>query len=173
MVKSPSFQGGVPGSIPGWVTIQNNAVRLEIKMLKEQITKDIIQAMKDKDTIKKGTLQLVKGNLENLAIEKKRALTQTEEIQVVQKEVKQTKEALTDAEKYGRFDLVEMNKTKLEILSEYLPEQLGEDEVREVLISLGIDKGMNMGQAMKLAMPKLSGKTDNALISKLVRELIA
>lgn len=173
MVKSSPFQGGVPGSIPGGVTIQNNAVRLEIKMLKEQITKDIIQAMKDKDNVKKGTLQLVKGNIENLEIEKKRALKQTEEIQVIQREIKQTKEALADAERYGRSDLVEMNKTKLEILSEYLPEQLGEDEVREVLVSLGIDKGMNMGQAMKLAMPKLSGKTDNALISKLVRELIA
>lgn len=142
-------------------------------MLKSQITKDIIQAMKDKDNVKKGTLQLVKGNIENLEIEKKRALKQTEEIQVVQKEVKQTKEALADAEKYGRSDLVEMNETKLEILSKYLPEQLGEDEVREVLVSLGINSDMNMGQAMKLAMPKLSGKTDNALISKLVRELIA
>lgn len=142
-------------------------------MLKTQITKDIIQAMKDKDTIKKGTLQLVKGNLENLAIEKKRDLTQIEEIQIVQREVKQTKEALNDAVKYGRQDLVEMNETKLEILSAYLPKQLGEDEVKEILVSIGITSGMNMGQAMKLAMPKLSGKTENSLISKVVKELIA
>lgn len=142
-------------------------------MLKEQVTKDIIQAMKDKDNIKKGTLQLVKGNIENLEIEKKRDLKPTEEVQVIQKEVKQTKEALADAEKYGRSDLVEANERKLEILSKYLPKQLSEDEVREVLVSLGINSDMNMGQAMKIAMPKLSGKTDNSLISKLVKELIS
>lgn len=142
-------------------------------MLKEQVTKDIIQAMKDKDNLKKGTLQLVKGNLENLKIEKKRDLKPAEEIQVIQKEVKQTKEALTDAERYDRIDLVEVNELKLEILSKYLPEQLNEDEVKEVLVSLGITSGMNMGQAMKLAMPKLSGKTENSLISKVVKDLIA
>ena len=142
-------------------------------MLKEQITKDIIQAMKDKDSIKKGMLQLVKANLENLEIEKKRNLNPAEEIQIIQREVKQTKEALADAEKYGRSDLATVNKVKLEILSNYLPEQLSENEVKEILVSLGIKPGMNMGEAMKLAMPKLSGKTENSLISKTVKELIA
>ena len=141
-------------------------------MLKEQITKDIIQAMKDKDSIKKGMLQLVKANLENLEIEKKRNLNPAEEIQIIQREVKQTKEALADAEKYGRSDLATVNKVKLEILSNYLPEQLSENEVKEILVSLGIKPGMNMGEAMKLAMPKLSGKTENSLISKTVKELI-
>lgn len=141
-------------------------------MLKEQITKDIIQAMRDKDNVKKGTLQLVKGNLENLSIEKKRDLKPNEEIQVIQREIKQTKEALEDAKRYARLDLEELNEMKLEILSKYLPEQLNEDEVKEVLVSLGINSEMNMGQAMKLAMPKLSGKTENSLISKVVKDLI-
>lgn len=136
------------------------------------MTKDIIQAMKDKDNVKKGTLQLVKGNLENLSIEKKRDLKPNEEIQIIQREVKQTKEALEDAKRYARLDLEELNQVKLEILSKYLPKQLNENEVKEVLVSLGINSEMNMGQAMKLAMPKLSGKTENSLISKVVKDLI-
>lgn len=142
-------------------------------MLKDQVTKDIIQAMKDKDRLKKGTLQLVKGSLVNLEIENKRDLTADEEIKVVQREVKQAKESLADAEKYNRPDLVTMNKEKLEILAKYLPEQYNAEEVKEICIGAGIVSGMNMGEAMKLAMPKLSGKTENALISKTVKDLIS
>lgn len=129
--------------------------------------------MKDKDKLKKGTLQLVKGSLVNLEIENKRDLTTDEEIKVVQREIKQAKESLADAEKYNRPDLVEMNKEKIEILTKYLPKQFNADEVKEICINAGIVSGMNMGEAMKIAMPKLSGKTENALISKTVKELIS
>lgn len=138
-----------------------------------QISKDIIQAMKDKDKLAKGTLQMLKSGLENLAIEKKRDLTEKEAIQIVQREVKQTKEALADAQKYNREDLVEMNESKLAILKKYLPAQLSADEVREACLQAGVTQGMNMGEAMKLAMPKLAGKAENALISKTVKEIIA
>lgn len=141
-------------------------------MLKAQVSKDIIQAMRDKDKLKKETLKIVKGNLENLEIEKQRELTPTEEIQVIQREVKQAKESLADSIKYDRSDLVEKNETKLEILYKYLPKQLSESEVKEICVDSGVVSGMNMGEAMKLAMPELKGKTENALISKVVKELI-
>lgn len=142
-------------------------------MLKEQLTKDIMQAMKDKDVIRKGVLQLVKAQIEKLSIQEGgRDLTREEEIQIVQREIKQTKESLADAEKYERPDLVEMNKEKVEILTKYLPKQFNADEVKEICINAGIVSGMKMGEAMKIAMPKLSRKTENALISKTVKELI-
>lgn len=141
-------------------------------MLKEKLSKDIIQAMKDKDTLAKGVLQLVKSQIEKLEIQEKRGLTPDEEIQMVQREVKQTKESLEAAEKYDRQDLVAENKRKLEILSVYLPEQLDEAAVIEVVKGAGVVKGMNMGEAMKLAMPLLKGKTESALISKVVKSLI-
>lgn len=142
-------------------------------MLKETISKDIVQAMKEKDTLKKGLLQLVKAALENLEIKEKRALTKEEEISIVQREVKQTKESLVEAEKYGRKDLAKQNKQKLEILMKYLPKQLDESEVVEIALAAGVTKGMSMGEAMKLAMPVLKGKTENVLISKVVKDLIS
>lgn len=145
----------------------------ECKMLKETISKDIVQAMKEKDVLKKGLLQLVKAAMENLEIKEKRELTKEEEISIVQREVKQTKESLAEAKKYGREDLAKQNEQKLEILMKYLPKQLSEAEVTEIALNAGIVKGMKMGDAMKLAMPVLKGKTENALISKVVKNLIA
>lgn len=142
-------------------------------MLKETISKDIVQAMKEKDVLKKGLLQLVKASMENLEIKEKRELTKEEEISIVQREVKQTKESLAEAKKYGREDLAKQNEQKLEILMKYLPKQLSEAEVTEIALNAGIVKGMKMGDAMKLAMPVLKGKTENALISKVVKNLIA
>ena len=141
-------------------------------MLK-QITKDIMKAMKEKDNLRKSTLQIVKGNMQNSSIEKQRELTNAEEIQIIQREVKQTKEALKDAEKYDRPDLVQMNETKLAILTSYLPAQMDESEVKDKLIELGISNEMNMGQAMGVAMKNLAGKADNSLISKVVKEIIS
>lgn len=141
-------------------------------MLKEVLSKEIIQAMKEKDNLRKGLLQLVKAQIEKVEKDGKRDLTKEEEIQVIQREVKQTKESLLAAEKYGREDLVAENKRKLEILSTYLPEQLDEVAVTEIVKGAGVEKGMNMGEAMKLAMPLLKGKTESALISKVVKSLI-
>lgn len=142
-------------------------------MLKELLSQEIVVAMKNKDQLKKGMLQLMKANIENLEIKEKRALTKDEEISIVQREVKQTKEALAEAEKYGREDLAKQNKQKLEILMKYLPKQLDESEVVEIALAAGVIKGMSMGEAMKLAMPVLKGKTENALISKVVKDLIS
>lgn len=141
-------------------------------MLKEKLTKDIMVSMREKNTLRKGLLQLVKASIENFEKKEQRTITTEEEIALVQREVKQTKESLESAKAAGREDLVEQNETKLKILSEYLPTQLNEAEVTEIVKAAGVVSGMNMGEAMKLAMPQLKGKTENALISKVVKQLI-
>lgn len=140
--------------------------------MKDLIMKDLIEAMKMKDTLKKGVLQLVKAGLENAEKVKRSPLDQKEEIQIVQREIKQTKDYLAEAEKLGRADSVKDAKAKIEILYGYLPNQMTEDEVRAALIESGVTSGMSMGEAMKIAMPVLSGKAENALISKSVKQLI-
>lgn len=141
-------------------------------MMKDQMMKEIIQAMREKNRVKKGVLQLVKSALELAEKEKKAPLTEEEEIRIVQREVKQTKDSLEEAEKYGRDDLIAEAKERLEILANYLPQQLSEAEVKEQLVAAGITQGMNMGDAMKVAMATLAGKAENKLISKVVKELI-
>lgn len=142
-------------------------------MLKEKVSAEIVSAMKSQDTLKKGVLQLVKAQIVNLEIKEKRELTSDEENAIIQREVKQNKEALAEAEKYSREDLAAETKRKIEILVAYLPKQLDANEVKEVILAAGVTKGMNMGEAMKLAMPNLKGKTENALISKTVKEIIS
>lgn len=140
--------------------------------MKDVVMKDLIQAMRDKDTRKKGVLQLVKAGLDNAEKVKKSALDEKEEVQIVQREIKQTKDFLVEAVKLDRTDSIEDANLKLEILYAYLPKQLTEDQVIAELSKLGIVNGMNMGEAMKIAVPALSGKTENALISKSVKKLI-
>lgn len=147
--------------------------RWRIMAMKDVVMKDLIQAMRDKDARKKGVLQLVKAGLDNAEKVKKSALDEKEEVQIVQREIKQTKDFLVEAVKLDRKDSIEDANLKLEILYAYLPKQLTEDQVIAELTKLGIEKGMNMGEAMKIAVPALSGKTENALISKSVKSLIS
>lgn len=141
--------------------------------MKDLIMKDLIQAMKAKDARKKGVLQLLKAGLENAEKVKRSPLDEKEEIQIVQREIKQTKDYLAEAEKLGRTDSVEDANAKIDILYGYLPNQMSEDEVPAALIQSGVVAGMSMGDAMKIAMPVLSGKAENATISKMVKHLIS
>lgn len=142
-------------------------------MLKDQIMKDIIQAMREKDTRKKGVLQLLKAGLEDVEKRQKGVISAEDEIKIVQREIKQLNDYLIPARAGGLTEKVKDAEAKIAILTNYLPKQLTEDEVRTELVRLGIQKGMNMGEAMKIAVPALSGKTENALISKNVKQLIS
>jgi len=141
-------------------------------MIKDAVFTQLKQAMRDKDTLKKGVLQLVKSAIDSEAKEKGADLTEQEEITIVQREVKQTEQALEGAQQAGREDLIENEKRKLELLKAFLPVQLSEEEVISLLKEAGITEGMNMGEAMKIAKPLLLGKTDGKTMSKVVKSLI-
>ena len=140
--------------------------------LQSLVLQDIIAAMKAKETAKKGVLQLLKAGLENAAKEKKRDLTEQEEIMIVQREVKQLNDTINEAKKAGRDDIVTASESKIPYLEKYLPEQLNEEEIERVLTKLGIRPGISMGDAMKIALAEFSGKAPNGTISKVVRKLI-
>ncbi|WP_342559456.1 GatB/YqeY domain-containing protein [Metasolibacillus sp. FSL K6-0083] len=141
-------------------------------MLKTIVFEQLKVAMREKDVVAKGVLTLVKSALDLAEKEKGNELTQEEEIAIVNREIKQTNQALEGAESAGREDLIEKEQTKLEILKRFLPKQLTEEEIIAELTAAGIVKGMNMGEAMKIAKPLLAGKADGALMSKVVKSLI-
>lgn len=141
-------------------------------MLKTAVFEQIKTAMKEKDTLAKGVLTLLKSALDNAEKEKGAALTGEEEIAIVNREIKQTNQALEGAQNAGRADLIEKEQSKLALLKQFLPEQLSEEKIAELLIEAGISKGMNMGDAMKIAKPLLAGKADGAVMSKVVKSLI-
>ncbi len=142
-------------------------------MLKDQVFAQLKVAMKEKDVLSKGVLQLVKAALDAAEKEKGAALTEAEEIAVINREVKQTNQALEGAESAGRADLIEKEQAKLTLLKGFLPKQLSEEEIAEALKAAGITAGMNMGDAMKIAKPLLTGKAEGAVISKVVKSLIS
>ncbi|MDM5333588.1 GatB/YqeY domain-containing protein [Ureibacillus composti] len=141
-------------------------------MLKTKVFDELKIAMKEKDVVAKGVLTLLKSALDQAEKEKGSELTQEEEIAIVNREIKQTNQALEGAQQANRDDLIEKEEAKLLLLKKFLPKQLSEEEIIPILTEAGIVKGMNMGEAMKIAKPLLTGKADGATISKVVKSLI-
>jgi len=141
-------------------------------MLKTKVFDELKIAMKEKDVVAKGVLTLLKSALDQAEKEKGSELTQEEEIAIVNREIKQTNQALEGAQQANRDDLIEKEEAKLLLLKKFLPQQLSEEEIIPILTEAGIVKGMNMGEAMKIAKPLLTGKADGATISKVVKSLI-
>ena len=142
-------------------------------MLKEKVFAQLKQAMKEKDALAKGVLTLLKSALDKEEKEKGAPLTAEEEIAIVNREIKQTNQALDGAKQANREDLIEKEESKLAILKSFLPKQLTEEEIVAILTEAGVVKGMNMGEAMKIAKPLLAGKADGATMSKVVKSLIS
>ena len=142
-------------------------------MLKTEVFNQLKVAMKNQDVLAKGVLTLVKAALDSAEKEKGSELTQEEEIAVINREVKQTNQALDGAKSAGRDDLIEKEEAKLTLLKSFLPKQLSEEEIAAALTEAGVTAGMNMGDAMKIAKPLLTGKAEGAVISKVVKSLIS
>jgi len=142
-------------------------------LLKIEVFEQLKTAMKEKDILAKGVLSLLKSALDLAEKEKGEALTADEEMAIVNREVKQTNQALEGAQKAERADLIEKEEAKLVLLKSFLPKQLSEEEIAEKLVVAGVEKGMNMGEAMKIAKPLLSGQAEGAVISKVVKSIIA
>ncbi len=142
------------------------------RMLKTIVFDQIKRAMKEKDVLAKGVLTILKSALDSAEKEKGSALSPEEEIAIVNREVKQTNQALDGAKAANREDLIEKENAKLKLLASFLPTQLSEEEIVTLLTEAGVVKGMNMGDAMKIAKPILTGKTDGSTMSKVVKSII-
>lgn len=142
-------------------------------MLKDQINKDLITAMKEKDVLKKGVLQIVKSAFQAVEKEKGDSISNEDLHQVIKREIKQTKQALEGAEAASREDLIEKEKLKIELLESYLPKQLTKEEIEITLLENGVKSGVSMKDAMKIAKEKIdSSVVDNKMLSTVVREMI-
>lgn len=140
--------------------------------MKDKIFEDLKTAMKMKDTLKKGLLQIIKSNLDMAEKEKGSALTDVESFTVLQKEAKQIKQSIEGAKKAGRDDIISQENTKLSIVESYLPEMLNIEAVTSILYDKGVKKGMNMGDAMKIAKQHLTGLAENSVIAQAVKGII-
>ena len=142
-----------------------------------RLNDDMKQAMKNKQKEKLTVIRMVKAALQNESIKLQHTLTDEEELTVLAREVKQYKDSLLEFKKAGREDLVDKLQSEIQILSAYLPEQLTEEElvdvIKQVISEVGATSKADMGKVMTAVMPKVNGKTDGSLVNKLVIQLLA
>ena len=143
----------------------------------EQVRAEMVTAMKNKDKERKDSLSMLLSALKNKAIDKREDLTEAEEFEVVNKEIKQTKETM-ETSPADRTDIIEQCRSRLAVYQEFAPAQMSEDEIKavvqEVLSGLGIENptGKDKGKVMKELMPKVKGRADGGLVNKIVGELL-
>lgn len=143
-------------------------------MLEEKIMSDYKQAMKDRDNIKSSILSLVRAEMINVAIaKKKRQLDDEEAISVVRKQVKQHQDSIEQFKQGNRQDLVDKEEKELEILKDYLPAQVPAEELNKIIeeaINSTAASGMkDMGRVMKEVSSKVAGRADTKTVSDMVR----
>ncbi len=147
-------------------------------MLEERITSDYKQAMKDKDAIKVSTLSFLRSQLKYVLIDKKsNQLSDSDVVVVIKKQVKQRQDSIAQFEKGGRVDLVDKEKTEMEILKSYLPQEMSIDDLKglvdRAVLESGVKSMKDMGAVMKILLPQVAGRADSKQVSDLVRERLS
>jgi hypothetical protein len=144
--------------------------------LKEALADDLKTAMKEKDKIRKDAVQMVRAAILQVEKDQKITLDDAGVIEVVAREVKKRKDALSDFEKSGRQDLIDNINREIEVLSKYLPEQLSDEAleqiVREAIAEAGAQTMRDMGKVMKVVLPKVKGKADGSKVNALVKKIL-
>ena len=136
----------------------------------EEVRSAMVAAMKAKDKDTKETLSALLAALKNKAIDKRADLTEEEEVQVIMKEIKQTKETL-EMTPADRTDIMEECQKRLAVLEQYAPKLMDESEIKEVIVGVLSDLGIetptakDKGRIMKDLMPKVKGKADGKLVN--------
>jgi uncharacterized protein YqeY len=144
--------------------------------LKERLQEDWKQALKSKEKLKTETISMARAAV--LLVEKtdRSKLDDEQVIEVLAREVKQRREAILEFEKGNRQDLVDKANEEIEILLGYLPQQLSEEEISEIVRQAVDEVGANsmndMGKVMTFIMPKTKGKADGKLVSQIVKQYL-
>ena len=144
-------------------------------MLKEQLKKDEIAAMKAREKAKVSVLRMVSAEIKAYEVNNREDISDENVVKIIEKSIKQTKEALEYAKQANNEEKIQEGNFALEILTPYLPKQLSEEEVSEMLkeiIANGSYTAKDMGKIMKEIMPKIAGKFDRSKINPMVKELL-
>lgn len=142
--------------------------------LSERINNDLKEAMKNKDSFRLSVIRMVKGAMQLAKPNPREELTDDDVITVISKQIKMRNDSIKEFEAAGRSDLVEQNKKEIEILNTYMPKQLSEEELTEIIDKVFEEvkptSQKDMGLIMKNISPLVKGKADMSLVNKLVKE---
>ena len=145
-------------------------------MLKEKLLDDLKIAMKEKDTIRKNVVQMMRAAILQVEKDKQIELEDNQILEIIAKEAKKRKDSIPDYEKSGRQDLLENINKELEIIAGYLPKQLTKEEIKEKLLVIIQETGAqtikDMGKVMKAAKEQMGATADGKTINEIVKELL-
>ena len=145
-------------------------------MLKEKLMEDLKESMKNKDTVRKNTVQMVRASILQIEKDKGIEVEDSKIKDIIEKEVKTKKDALKDFEKAERQDLIDLTNREIEVLQEYLPRQLSRDEVKEevqkIIAEIGATSMKDMGAIMKEAKAKMGASAEGKTINEVAKEIM-
>ncbi len=147
--------------------------------LKETLNQDLIAAMKAHEEVKLRALRMAKAAIMNFEVAGKEKVEAKDEdvLQIVKKEVKKREDSIQQFEQGGRSDLAAAEREEMEVLKAYLPEMMGEDQLRDIVkatvAELGAGAPSDMGKVMGAVMGKVKGQADGAVVRKMVQEALA
>ncbi|MGM9904342.1 glutamyl-tRNA(Gln) amidotransferase subunit E [Enterococcus sp. 10A9_DIV0425] len=142
--------------------------------LLSRLNDDMKTAMKAKDKESLQVIRMIKSSIQNEQIKVGHDLTEEEELTVLSREMKQRRDSLHEFEEAGRDDLAEKVKSEITIVEKYMPEQLSDDEIRqlvqEAIAQTGASSVKEFGKVMGVIMPKVKGKADGNQVNAIVKE---
>jgi uncharacterized protein YqeY len=143
---------------------------------KEKIQQDLKAAMKSGDVPRREALRLVMAAFKQVEVDKRIELSESDVVDILMTEVKKRREAIQDMERAGRTDLVAQEQFALKVIEEYMPKQLSREDVeklaREVIQETGAASPKDIGNVMKVLMPRVKGQADGKMVNAIVQEIL-
>ena len=145
-------------------------------MLKEKLLEDLKVSMRDKNVVRKNTVQMVRAAILQIEKDTGSVVDDAKIVDIIAKEMKKKKDAMADFEKAGRQDLIDQTNEEMKVLEEYLPKQLSKEEIKEIVFKIISDIGAtsmkDMGIVMKESKSAIGAGADGKTINEVVKELL-
>jgi uncharacterized protein len=142
--------------------------------LKQKLESALLDALRKKDAVEKRTIRMALSNIKLAEVEKGDQLDDNALLAIIQKELKMRQEAIQDAEKANRPDLIKSNQEEIEVLKHFLPKQLSDEElfhlIQSTIHEVGATNMTDMGKVMKVLIPRLEGRASGNQASLIVRQ---
>ena len=144
--------------------------------LKDRLTNDLKEAMKNKEQVRKSVVTLIRAGIKQCEVDTRQELTDEDIISLISKQLKQRKDALADFEKANRADLIKQTNQEIAILENYLPEQLDDVELKEIITKVveevGATSMKDMGKVMAKTISLVQGRADGKRINAMVKQIL-
>lgn len=144
--------------------------------LKDKLMEDLKDSMRNKDVIKKNTITMIRAAIKQKEVDDRSEITEEDIIDIISKQLKEKRGAIEDFKKGNRQDLVDLTEKEIDILLEYLPKQLSEEElekiVAEAIKETNATSMKDIGMIMKTVMPKVKGRADGNMVNNIIKKIL-